>query len=413
MQVTKTVNKLDVANIRRDFPILQTEVNGNPLVYFDNAATTQKPQAVIDAISGYYKTSNANIHRGVYSLSTKASQLYEEAKIKVRDFIKASRWEEIIFTRGTTEAINLAAYSFSRQNINEGDEVIISAMEHHSNIVPWQVICEEKKAKLRIIPINDDGELIFGQYTKLLNPKTKLVAIAHVSNSLGTVNPVKEIIDLAHKHGAKVLVDGAQAVIHRNVDVVSLDADFYAFSGHKMFAPMGIGVLYGKAELLESIPPYQTGGDMINTVSFEKTTYNEIPMKFEAGTANVEGALGLPAAIDYINSLDFNEIRWHEEELLNYTTSALSEIEGIRLVGTAREKIGIISFVAEGLNAMDIGILLDTSGVAVRTGHHCTEPLMNRFGIPGTVRASFSIYNTQGEVDIFIEALKKALRILR
>lgn len=407
------IKKLDIQKIRKDFPILGKLVNGKPLVYLDNAATSQKPLSVINAISNYYKNYNANIHRGLYSISIEASEAYDNAREKVRQFINAPEARGIIFTRGTTEAINLVAYSYGRNNIKAGDEIIISAMEHHANIVPWQVLCEEKKANLKIIPVNDKGELLIEEYKKLLSPRTKLAAICHVSNSLGTINPVKEIISLAHEKNIPVLVDGAQAVQHTQVDVSSLDADFYTFSGHKMYAPMGIGVLYAKTKLLEDMPPYQTGGDMINSVSFEKTVYNEIPMKFEAGTPNVEGAVGIAAAIDYINSVGLDNIREHEAELLDYATEVISKIESLRIIGTAKNKASVISFVVEGLNALDIGIMLDTSGVAIRTGQHCTEPLMDWFGIPGTARASFAFYNTIEEVDVFISALKSAIRILK
>ena len=413
MQSVKTLNILDIDSIRSQFPILQREINGKPLIYFDNAATSQKPESVINAITDYYKSYNANIHRGVYTLGVEASELYDNARNNVSKFINAADAREIIFTRGATEAINLVAYSYGRTNIREGDEIIISAMEHHANIVPWQVLCEEKKAVLKIIPINDAGEIILGEYEKLLNSKTKLVAINHISNTLGTINPVKEIISIAHKKNVPVLVDGAQAVMHAKVDVRELDADFYVFSGHKMFGPMGIGVLYGKAELLNAMPPYQTGGDMINSVSFEKTTYNEIPMKFEAGTPNVEGAIGLSAAIDFIRSLNLDAVHEHESELLDYAAEELKKIDGVKLIGTAKNKVSVISFIVEGINAMDIGIMLDTMGVSVRTGHYCTEPLMNRFGIAGTVRASFSVFNTTSEIDTFIAALKKAISILK
>lgn len=413
METTLVKKIFDVDEVRTDFPILQREVNGKPLIYFDNAATSQKPVSVINAISEYYKTCNSNIHRGVYSISTEASEAYDRAKEKVIGFINAKDAHEIIFTRGTTEAINLAAYSYGRQNISEGDEIVISAMEHHSNIVPWQVLRDEKKAKLKIIPITDSGEIIMDEYKKMLNEKVKIVAICHISNSIGTINPVKEIIKLAHEKNIPVLIDGAQGVHHTKVNVQDLDADFYAFSAHKMYGPMGIGVLYGKSELLEAIPPYQTGGDMISSVSFEKTTYNEIPMKFEAGTPNVEGAVGLTAAIDYINSLGLDSIHEHEKEILEYATEQISGIDGVKIIGTAKNKTGSLSFIVNGLSALDIGIMLDTFGVAVRTGHHCTEPLMNRFGIPGTVRASFALYNTKEEIDIFIEGLKKAINILK
>lgn len=413
MEATLTKKIFDVYEIRKDFPILLREINGKPLVYLDNAATSQKPVSVINAISYYYKNYNANIHRGVYSLSVQGSEAYDNAKEKIRSFINARESREIIFTRGTTEAINLVAYSYGRQNITEGDEIIISAMEHHANIVPWQVLCEEKKAVLKIIPITDSGEIILDEYKKLLSDKVKLVAVCHISNTLGTINPVKEIVKLAHERNIPVLIDGAQAVHHTRVDVQDIDAEFYAFSGHKMYGPMGIGVLYGKAGFLEAMPPYQTGGDMISSVSFEKTVYNELPMKFEAGTPNVEGAVGLTAAIDYIQSLGFDAIHEHESEVLQYATEQIKQIDGVRLIGTAKNKVSVLSFIVDRLNALDIGIMLDTAGVAVRTGHHCTEPLMNRLGIPGTVRASFALYNTKEEVDIFIEGLKKAINILK
>jgi cysteine desulfurase/selenocysteine lyase len=410
---TLTKKILDVYEVRSRFPILQRIVNGKPLVYLDNAATSQKPDSVINAITDYYTNYNSNIHRGVYSISIQASEAYDNARETVKNFINARETREIVFTRGTTEAINLAAFSYGRMVVNEGDEVIISAMEHHANIVPWQVLCEEKKAKLKVIPVNDNGELLMDEYVKMLNDRVKIVAVCHVSNSLGTINPVKEIIKLAHEKNIKVLIDGAQAVHHTKLDVQSLDADFYAFSSHKMYGPMGIGVLYGKAELLEVMPPYQTGGDMISSVSFEKTLYNEIPMKFEAGTPNVEGAVGLHAAINFINSIGFEAIHEYESELLTYATEQISQIDGLRIIGTAKNKASVISFIVEGLNALDIGIMLDTMGVAVRTGQHCTEPLMDRFFIPGTVRASFAVYNTKEEIDIFISALKKAISILK
>lgn len=415
MQETLTKKIFDVDEVRKDFPILKRETDGKPLVYFDNAATSQKPLSVINAISDYYENYNANIHRGVYSISIQASEAYEKAKIIVRDFINAGSEKEIIFTRGTTESINLIAYSYGMENVNEGDEVIISEMEHHANIVPWQVLCEKKKAVLKVIPINDNGELLIDEYQKLLSVKTKIVAVCHISNSLGTINPVKEIIRLAKEQNKDiaVVIDGAQAIHHTKVDVRELGADFYTFSSHKMYGPMGIGVLYGKAELLEAMPPYQTGGDMISSVSFAKTTYNEIPMKFEAGTPNVEGAVGLTAAIDYINSIGFKDIHSQEVEILDHATEQLSKISGLRIIGTAKDKTGVVSFVVNGLNALDIGIMLDTNGVAVRTGQHCTEPLMDRFGIPGTVRASFAFYNTKDEIDVFVNALKKAIEILK
>lgn len=388
-------------------------MNGRPLVYLDNAATSQKPESVIDAIGNYYRNYNSNIHRGVYSISVEASEAYDNARETVKKFIGAKDQREIIFTKGTTEAINLVAYSYGRQNVNEGDEVLISVMEHHANIVPWQVLCEEKNAKLKIIPINDNGELLIDEYKKMLNDHVKMVAVCHISNTLGTINPVKEIITLAHEKNIPVLIDGAQAVHHTKTNVQELDADFYVFSSHKMYGPMGTGILYGKAELLEKMPPYQTGGDMISSVSFEHTAYNEIPMKFEAGTPNVEGAIGLTTAIDFINSLGFDTIHSHEKDLLDYATEQIQLIDGVKIIGTAKNKASVLSFVAEGLNALDIGIMLDTMGVAVRTGQHCTEPLMNRFGIAGTVRASFAVYNTKEEIDVFIESLKKTIKILR
>lgn len=415
MQETLTEKIFDINEIRKDFPILSREVGGKPLVYLDNAATSQKPQSVINAISDYYSNYNSNIHRGVYSISIKASEAYETAKIKVKKFINAESEHEIVFTGGTTEAINLIGYSYGLENVNEGDEIMISEMEHHANIVPWQVLCEKKKAVLKVIPVNDNGELIIEEYKKLLSDRTKIIAVCQISNTLGTINPVKEIIRLAKEKNKDiaVVIDGAQAIHHTKVDVREIGADFYVFSSHKMYGPMGIGVLYGRAKLLESMPPYQTGGDMISSVSFVKTTFNDIPVKFEAGTPNVEGAVGLAAAIDYIKSIGFEAIHKQETELLEYATEQLDRIKGLRIIGTAKEKTGVISFVIEGLNALDIGIMLDTNGVAVRTGQHCTEPLMDRFGIPGTVRVSFAFYNTKEEIDIFVEALKKAIEILR
>ncbi len=415
MQDTLTNKIFDVDEVRKDFPILSREIEGKPLVYLDNAATSQKPESVINAISDYYSNYNANIHRGVYSISIKASEAYENAKIKAKEFINAGSEREIVFTRGATEAINLIAYSYGLENVKTGDEIIISEMEHHANIVPWQVLCEKKNAVLKVIPVNNNGELLIDEYKKLLSDKTKIVAVCQISNTLGTINPVKEIVRLAKEKNQDiaVVIDGAQAIHHTNVDVREIGADFYVFSSHKMYGPMGIGVLYGRAELLEAMPPYQTGGDMISSVSFKGTAYNDIPMKFEAGTPNVEGAVGLTAAIDYINAIGFDEIHKQETELLEYATEQLDLIKGLRIIGTAKEKTGVISFVVEGLNALDIGIMLDTSGVAVRTGQHCTEPLMERFGIPGTVRVSFAFYNTKAEIDVFINALKKTIEILK
>lgn len=405
----------DVDEIRKDFPILETLSNGRPLIYFDNAATSQKPNSVINALSDYYRNYNANIHRGVYSISIKASEAYENAKNKIKEFINASSEREIIFTRGTTEAINLITYSYGLENIHEGDEIIISEMEHHANIVPWQVLCQKKKAVLKIIPVNNNGELVIEEYKNLLSKRTRIVSVCHISNTLGTINPVKEIIKLAKLNNPEtaVIIDGAQAIQHMPVDVMELGADFYVFSSHKMYGPMGIGVLYGKAELLEKMPPYQTGGDMISRVSINGTSYNDIPMKFEAGTPNVEGAVGMKAAIDYIESIGLKNISSAENELLAYASEKLKEIEGLSVIGNAKNKASVISFTVNGLNAFDIGVMLDGSGVAVRTGLHCTEPLMDRFKIAGTVRASFAFYNTKDEIDVFIIALKKAIDILR
>lgn len=408
-----TEKKYDVYAVRKDFPILEKTVNGNPLVYIDNAATTQKPKAVIESHVDFYLHHNANIHRGVHQLGTESTQAYDEAREKVRKFINAPSSREVIFTSGATGSINLVTSTYGRRNINEGDEIIVSTMEHHANIVPWQILCGEKNSVLRVIPITDSGEIIMEEYIKLLNDKTKFVSVTHVSNTLGTINPVKEIIRLAHERNIPVLIDGAQAVPHMRVDVQELGCDFYAFSGHKMFGPTGIGVLYGKAELLESMPPYQAGGDMISHVSFEKTTFNEIPTKFEAGTPNIAGAIGLGISIDYLNNLDFSLIQKHEKELLIYTTEKLNEIAGLKIIGTAKNKSSVISFIIEGLNSLDLGIMLDTMGIAVRTGQHCTEPLMSRLGITGTVRASFALYNTMEEADIFINGLKKAISLLK
>jgi cysteine desulfurase / selenocysteine lyase len=409
----KKSTAFDVHKIREDFPILSQKAYGKPLVYFDNAATSQKPQVVIDALVKYYSEYNANIHRAVHYLGQKATQAYDDVRIKVQQFINSKSEKEIIFVRGATEAINLVASAYGRKNISAGDEIIVSAMEHHSNIVPWQILCEEKGAKLRVIPMNDNGELLIDEFENLLSPKTKLVAVVHTSNALGTINPIKEIISKAHQHNIPVLVDAAQAMAHGNIDVQELDCDFFAFSGHKMLGPTGIGVLYGKQSLLEAMPPYQGGGEMIHSVSFEKTTYNELPYKFEAGTPNVADVIGLGAAIDYWNTLDRKEIAKHEHELLVYASDRLKEIKGVRLIGTAKEKTSVVSFIVEGLNAMDIGMYLDTMGVAVRTGHHCTEPVMARLGIPGTIRASFLFYNTKEEIDVMIEGLKKAINLLK
>ncbi len=405
--------KFDVSALRADFPTLKRLVYGKDLVYFDNGATSQKPQVVIDSISRYYTNINSNVHRGVHTLSQEATAAYEEGRQKIQHYINAEFSDEVIFTKGTTDSINLIASSFGKKGIQQGDEIIITEMEHHSNIVPWQMLCEEKGATLKVIPISDQGELDLDAYAKMLNSKTKIVSVTHISNTLGTINPVREIIALAHEKEIPVLIDGAQAVPHKRVDVRELDADFYAFSMHKMFGPTGIGVLYGKKELLESLPPYQGGGDMIKTVSFEKTTYNELPYKFEAGTPNIAGGVASGAAVDYLNNLNWDEVYVHEKELLDYATKQLKEIKGLRIIGEADDKASVISLIVDGIHAYDIGIILDKLGIAVRTGHHCTEPLMHRFDILGTVRASFAFYNTKEEIDLFLEALSRAIEMLK
>ncbi len=401
----------DVMKIRDDFPILKTKVHDKPLVYLDNAATTQKPLYVIDRVNKYYSTMNSNIHRGVHALSGVSTEAFETARIIIKRFINALGKNEIIFTRGTTESVNLVAQTFGKTNINEGDEIIISHMEHHSNIVPWQMLCKEKNAKLKIIPIDDNGEIIYEEFEKLVNEKTKLVSIVYVSNSLGTVNPVKKFIDYAHQFKIPVFIDGSQAVNHLPVDVQELDCDFFAFSGHKIYGPTGIGVLYGKVDLLEAMPPYQGGGDMISKVTFNETTYNELPHKFEAGTPDIAGAIGLGAAIDYVSNIGIENIGKHETELLEYATKKVSEIPGLRIIGKAKEKMSVLSFVLENIHPHDIGTFLDFEGVAIRTGHHCTQPVMDRFGIPATSRASFAMYNTKKEVDVLIEGLKKIVEV--
>ncbi len=399
----------DVERIRADFPILHQQVHGKPLVYLDNAASAQKPRAVIDALKHYYENDHANVHRGVHALSERATELYEEARIKVQKFIGVPCLRELIFTRGTTEAINLVAQTFGRANVHAGDEIILTALEHHSNIVPWQVLCWEKHANLRVIPITDAGELQLDELEKMINPATRIIALAHVSNALGTINPVKQVIELAHRHGVVVLIDGAQAAPHLRIDVQELDCDFYVFSGHKVYGPTGIGALYGKPEHLELMPPYQTGGDMISYVSFEKTTWNELPYKFEAGTPNIAGAIGLAAAVDYVEEIGRDASAEHERKLLAYASERVSAIPGVRIIGTAREKAGVLSFVVEepAMSALDVGTQLDLEGVAVRTGHHCCQPLMERFGIPGTARASFGMYNTLEEVDVLADTLQR------
>jgi cysteine desulfurase/selenocysteine lyase len=394
--------------VREDFPILRQKVHGHPLVYFDNAATSQKPQVVLDAVRRYYTSDNANVHRAVHLLSERATRAYEEARVKVQRFIHAADNREIIFVRGTTEGINLVAHSFGKQFVREGDEILITAMEHHSNIVPWQLLCEDRGAVLKVVPINDEGELLLDQYEALLSPRTKLVAAVYVSNSLGTVNPVRRMIQLAHDRGIPVLIDGAQAVPHMPVDVQELDCDFFVFSGHKMFGPTGIGVLYGKADLLEAMPPYQGGGDMIRSVTFAKTTYNDLPYKFEAGTPHVSGPIGLGAAIDYLQGLGLENIAAHETALLRYATEQIRQVPGVRLLGTAADKAAVLSFVVEDppISSLDVGTKLDLEGIAVRTGHHCCQPVMDRFGIPGTTRVSLALYNTTAEIDTFIAALQ-------
>lgn len=408
-----TFTATEIEQIRNDFPILSQKAYGKPLVYFDNAATSQKPLSVIQSISNYYSETNANIHRAVHFLGQKASQQFDETRVKVQNFIGANSEREIIFVRGTTEAINLVASTYGRKNINAGDEIIISAMEHHSNIVPWQMLCEEKKAILKVIPMNDNGEFMLEEFISMLSPKVKFISITYISNSLGTVNPVREIIRKAHEFKIPVLIDAAQAIIHSTIDVQELDCDFLAFSAHKMLGPTGIGVLYGKENILEAMPPYQGGGEMISSVSFEKTLYNEIPFRFEAGTPDIAGVIGMGAAIDYLINMDREKAFQHEQMLLEYAGEGLKQIAGVRIIGNAKEKASVISFIIEGVNALDAGMYLDTLGIAVRTGHHCTEPVMKRFGIPGTIRASFLFYNTKEEIDAFLDGVKKAISFLK
>jgi cysteine desulfurase/selenocysteine lyase len=403
---------MDIEKIRADFPILRQQVNGKPLVYLDNGATTQKPQVVIDAIADYYRTTNSNVHRGAHTLSDQATQMFENARTTLQKFLNAKKSEEIIWTRGTTDAINLVAQTWVRSNVKAGDEIIISGMEHHSNIVPWQMVCEQTGAILKIIPVLEDGTLDYDGYLKLLSDKTKFVAVVHVSNALGTVNPVEDIIREAQKVGAKTLLDGAQAIAHWDIDVQALDCDFYVFSGHKLFGPTGLGVLYGKEALLNAMPPYQGGGEMILHVSFEKTTYNVLPYKFEAGTPNIAGAIGMAAAVDYVNSLDRVALAKHEDALLARANELAAKTDGIRIIGTSKNKVSVLSFLIEGTHPHDVGTLLDQQGIAVRTGHHCTMPLMDQFGIPGTVRASFTFYNTLEEVDALFKAIEKVKMFL-
>lgn len=403
----------DLSRVRDDFPILARKVHGKPLVYLDNAATTQKPRAVIAAIRRYYETSNANVHRGVHALSDRATQAYEEARGRVARFLNAREDREIVFVRGATEAINLVAHSFGHVRLREGDEVLLTVMEHHANIVPWQMACDRAGARLKVAPVDDAGEVDLAVYEGMLTGRTRLAAVTHVSNALGTVNPVREMIGMAHAWGIPVLVDGAQAASRIPVDVQALGCDFYVFSGHKMYGPTGIGVLYAKAEHLEAMPPYQGGGDMILRVTFEKTTYNAIPWKFEAGTPNIAGAVGLRAAIDYLDAIGFAAVSAHEGELLAYATEEVGRIPGVRIVGTAREKAGILSFVVEGVHPHDIGTILDHEGVAIRAGHHCAMPLMDRLGLPATARASFGLYNTSAEVDLLAAGIRKAQEVFR
>lgn len=414
MSDTSTVSKeLNIEAIRAEFPILHQKVNGKPLVYFDNAATNQKPLSVIKALQHHYEADNANIHRGIHTLAERSTTAFENTRKSVQAFINANEAEEIIFTKGTTESINLVASSWGRKFLSEGDEIIVSGLEHHSNIVPWQLIAEEKGASVKAIPVLDNGDLDIAVFSKLLSDKTKMVAVNHASNSMGTINPVKEIIEMAHAVGAKVLIDGAQASSHLTVDVQALNADFYALSAHKMYGPTGVGILYGKRSLLEKMPPYQGGGEMIKEVSFEGTTFNDIPYKFEAGTPNIADVVAFKAAIDFINELGKENIAAHEAELLSYATQQLKEMEGVKIIGEAQNKVSVISFIVDGIHHFDLGMWMDAKGVAVRTGHHCTQPLMGRFCIEGTTRASFSVYNTKAEIDIFIAALKDIIKKLK
>lgn len=403
---------LDITAIRQKFPVLNQQINGKDLVYLDNAATTQKPQQVIDSLVRYYTTNNANIHRGIHTLAERATSEFEQTREIIRKFINASSTDEVIFTKGTTESINLVASTFGRTRIGKGDEIIISGLEHHSNIVPWQMLVQEKGAVIKIIPFNEKGELELDAYKSLLSEKTRLVAVNHVSNTLGTINPVKEIIDLAHQINVPVLVDGAQAASHIDLNMIEMDADFYAFSGHKMYGPTGVGILYGKRSILEAIPPYQGGGEMISEVTYEGCSYNDLPYKFEAGTPNIADVIALKEAVSFIEKLGKQAIRNHENELGIYASELLSEIPGLKLLGTAREKVAVVSFIIEGIHHQDLGILLDQNAIAIRTGHHCTQPLMKRFGIPGTSRASFAVYNTREEVEKLAEGINKAVKML-
>ena len=402
---------MSLKNIKKDFPILEQKINGKNLVYLDSAATTQKPKEVINSLNNYYNETNSNIHRGVHTLSQKATVKYEKSREKIANFIDARSSKEIIFVRGATEAVNLVANSYARPLLRENDEILISQMEHHANIVPWQMICEEKKAKLKIIPIDKSGELIMSEVKELINEKTKFISLNHVSNSLGTINPIKKIIDIAHQKNIKIMIDGAQAVQHLEISMKDIDADFYCFSGHKMYAPTGIGILYGKKELLEEMPPYQGGGDMIKSVTFEKTTYNDIPNRFEAGTPNISGAIALGKAIEYINQIGIRNINKHEEDLLNYATSKLKKINEVKIIGEAKEKAAVLSFIIEGIHPHDIGTIMDSHGIAIRAGHHCTQPIMDYYNVPATARASFAIYNTKEDVDELVKAIEKCIKV--
>ena len=403
--------EFDVEKVRKDFPILHQMINGKPLIYLDNAATSQKPKNVIEAIETYYREYNSNIHRGVHTLSENATEIYESSRLKIKNFINANSTKEIVFVRGATEAINLVAQSLGRDSLNENDEIIITELEHHSNIVPWQLLSQQTGAKLKFIPINNKGELIEEEYKKLLNKKTRIVAVGHISNALGTINPIETIITMAHEYDAKVLIDGAQAAPHTLIDVKKLDCDFYVFSGHKLFGPTGVGVLYGKKDLLEKMPPYQGGGDMIKMVSMKETQYNDLPYKFEAGTPNIAGVIGLGAAIDYVNEIGLENISTYENELLNYANQQASEITGLKFIGTARQKASILSFTLDGIHPHDVGTILNSEGIAIRTGHHCAMPVMEYFKIPATSRASFTFYNTHEEIDALIKAIEKCKKV--
>lgn len=415
MNIVATPNTplFDVENLRKDFPILATKVHAKPLIYLDNGATAQKPKQVLDAIQNYYQNSNANVHRGVHQLSQQATSLFDKARQTVQKHLNAAKQEEIIFTKGTTESLCLLAATFENTILKKGDEIIVSEMEHHSNIVPWQVLAEKVGASIKVLPVNDAGEISLEDFKRIINPKSKLLAITHVSNTLGSINPIQEMCSIAHQNNVLVVVDGAQAVPHMQVNVQQLDCDFYVYSGHKLFGPTGIGILYGKEILLTSLPPYQTGGGMIKTVSFAKTEYAELPQKFEAGTPNIEGAIGLASAIDYVNSIGFELIQRYEQDLLNYATAQLQAIDGLKIIGTAQHKASVLSFVIDGQHPFDVGTILDQQGIAVRTGHHCTQPLMQRFGIPGTIRASFAFYNTFEEIDALTKGVNKAIKMLK